>query len=131
MCIRDSSLSDTTTNIVDIAETANFCCFHEVLLFLDLNFTQPVTRDILALRTRNATRELLERPDTMVTDLIFRIGEDLAEIPAHKLIVSQRCEVFSAMLTNGEFAERLNSKVNRKGYVYFGGGDMKEDSSQI
>ena len=115
-------LSDTTTNIVDIAETAKSCCFHEVLLYLDLNFTQPVTRDILALRTRNATRELLERPDTMVTDLIFRIGEDLVEIPAHKLIVSQRCEVFSAMLTNGAFAERLNSKVNRNGSVFFWGG---------
>ena len=103
-------LSDTTTGIVDLSETAKFCCFHEVLLFLDLNFTQPLTRDILALRTRNAARELLENPDSK-TDLIFRVGEGLVEIPAHKLIVCQRCEVFSAMLTNGEFAERLYSKV--------------------
>ena len=104
------SLSNTSS-CIGMAEMARSCCFDEVVLFLNLTFTQPVTRDLLALHAKNAAREFLE--NDFLADLTFGIGKNLVQIPAHKLILSQRSEVFSAMLTNGEFAERLYSKVNK------------------
>ena len=106
-----SMTSDVTKEMLKMAKD---CCFHQVVLLLTESLHHELlhaTIDVVSLHARNTAREFLE--NEFLSDLTLVVGEDCVEIPAHKLILSRRSKVFSAMLENGEFSEKLYSKVLR------------------
>ena len=91
----------------DIIETANSLDFNEVVRYLSDD--EDCSRLLLSAYIQYMGQHYTE--NNILSDITFLVGQDLVEIPAHRVILSQRSDVFSAMLLNGDFVESSTSKV--------------------
>jgi len=102
-CITD------TRRKVELLKMAVYCEFNEVSRYLSGKPDEPwFMRRVVSHHIQNMGHKYLN--NSFLSDTTFRVDGDL-EMKAHRLLLGERSEVFSAMLLNGDFLESSTSQV--------------------